>query len=107
MLLLAFALTYLGMTLLCLGMSRHRSELLRADRRLPGAAVLRSLAAGCFGVALWLCIAGQGGEVGTVVWLCLVMLAGVMLALLLAWQSRWVLSAAPLLAVCGVLLGMF
>src|SRR3546814_13506340 len=43
MLLLAFALAYLGMTLLCLTMNRHRGALLRADTRLPGPAILRSL----------------------------------------------------------------
>src|SRR3546814_18044611 len=54
MLLLAFALAYLGMTLLCLTMNRHRGALLRADTRLPGPAIIRSLAVGCFGFALWL-----------------------------------------------------
>ncbi len=87
MLLSAFALSYLGMMLLCLGMNRHRSELLRADRRVPAAVILRSLAAVCFGIALWLCITSQGGEIGAVIWLCLVMLAGVLLALLLAWRA--------------------
>ncbi|KJH79415.1 DUF3325 domain-containing protein [Stutzerimonas stutzeri] len=107
MLLLAFAMAYLGMTLLCLAMNRHRGVLLRADTHLLGIRGLRTLAAGCFGVALWLCIASEGGEMGAVVWLCLVMLAGIMLALLLAWRSRWVLPVAPLLAVCGVLLVMY
>ena len=93
----AFALSYLGMMLLCLGMNRHRSELLRADRRVPAAVILRSLAAVCFGIALWLCITSQGGEIGAVIWLCLVMLAGVLLALLLAWRARWVLPLMPLM----------
>jgi len=105
-LLLALALAYLGMTLLCLTMNRHRGVLLHADTRLPGAAVIRTLAAGCFGFALWLCINSQGGEIGTVIWLCLVMLAGLLLVLLLAWRLRWVLPAAPLLAVCGVVQGV-
>ncbi len=101
-LLLAFALAYLGMALLCLTMNRHRGVLLRAGTRLPGAVILRLLAAGCFGIALWLGIASQGGEIGAVVWLCLVMLSGLLLVLLLAWRSRWVLPAIPLLAACGV-----
>ncbi|EMD99492.1 MULTISPECIES: DUF3325 family protein [Stutzerimonas stutzeri subgroup] len=106
MLLLAFALAYLGMTLLCLSMNRHRGALLRADTRLPGPAIIRSLAVGCFGFALWLGINSQGGEIGTVVWLCLVMLSGLLLVLLLAWRSRWVLPVAPLLAACGVVQGV-
>ncbi|TLX53600.1 DUF3325 domain-containing protein [Stutzerimonas nosocomialis] len=105
-LLLAFAAAYLAMTLLCLTMSRHRGALLRADTRLPGKPVLRLLAAGCFGFALWLCVNSQGGEIGTVVWLCLVMLAGMLLVLLLAWRSRWVLPVVPLLAACGALQGL-
>ena len=44
----------------------------------------------------------EGGEIGTVIWLCLVMLSGLLLVLLLAWRSRWVLPAVPLLAACGV-----
>ena len=106
MLILAFALSYLAMMLLCLTMNRHRGALLRSGARLPGKPIMQSLAAGCFAFALWLCVSSQGGEIGTVVWLCLVMLAGVLLVLLLAWRSRWVLPLAPLLVVCGAL-GMF
>lgn len=106
MLILAFALAYLGMTLLCLTLNRHRTELLRADTWLPGAAVMRLLAVGCFGFALWLCINGQGGEIGAVIWLCLVMLSGLLLVMVQAWQSRWVLPLVPLLVVFGALQGL-
>ena len=95
--LLAFALSYLGMLLLCLTMNRHRAALLRGDLRLPTTPVMRLLAMGCFGFAGWLCIGSQGAEIGTVVWLCLTMLAGVLLALLQAWQARWAVPLAPLL----------
>jgi len=78
--LLAFALSYLGMLLLCLTMNRHRAALLRGDLRLPTTPVMRLLAMGCFGFAGWLCIGSQDAEIGTVVWLCLTMLAGVLLA---------------------------
>lgn len=64
------------------------------------------LASGLFGIALWLCINNQGGEIGTVLWFCLLMLAGVLLVLLLAWRSRWVLPVAPLLLLCGGLQGL-
>lgn len=97
MILLSFALAYIAMTLLCLTMSRHRRELWRAHIPLPGNLVMRLLATACLAFALWLCVNSLGGEVGTVVWLCLVMLAGVLLVLLSAWSTRWVLLAAPLL----------
>ena len=76
---LGIALSYLGMLLLCLTMNRHRAALLRGDLRLPTTSVMRLLAMGCFGFAGWLCIGSQGAEIGTVVWLCLTMLAGVLL----------------------------
>lgn len=106
MLILAFALSYLAMMLLCLTMSRHRGVLLRVDGRLPGKLVMRLLAIGFLSIALWLCVHGHGGEIGTVIWFCLVMLSGVSLVLLLAWRSRWVMPLAPLLIVCGALQGM-
>lgn len=107
MLLSAFALSYLGMVLLCLGMHRHRGELLRANRHVPAVMLMRALAAACFGAALWASVASLGGEIGAVVWLCLVMLAGVALALLLAWRARWVLPLVPLLTAGAVLSGLW
>ena len=105
--LLAFALSYLGMLLLCLTMNRHRAALLRGDLQLPTTPVMRLLAIGCFGFAGWLCIGSQGAEIGTVVWLCLTMLAGVLLALLQAWQARWTVPLAPLLTLGGALQTVF
>ena len=106
MLLSAFALSYLGMMLLCLGMNRHRSELLRADRRVPAAVILRSMAAVCFGIALWLCIASQGGEIGAVIWLCPSCSRG------FCWRCCWparalVLPLMPLLAAGAALSGLW
>lgn len=105
-LLLAFALIYLAMILLCLNLPRHRGVLLRGDIRLPDRKLMWLLASSLFGIALWLCINNQGGEIGTVLWLCLVMLAGVLLVLILAWRSRWVLPVASLLLLCGGLQGL-
>lgn len=105
-LLLAFALNYLAMLLQCLTMNRHRGALLRVETRLPGKPVLYSLAVVCFGLALWLCLDSQGGEIGSVVWLGLLMLSGVLLVLLLAWRTRWVLPLVPLLMVGGALQGL-
>lgn len=50
-----------------------------------------------FGVGLVLAVSDQGGEIGTILWLCQVMLAGLLVAALLAWRGRWVLPAAVLL----------
>jgi len=100
-LLLAFALSYLAMLVLCLNRARHRGALLPANTRLPGRPAMWLLACCLFGVALWLCAQSQGGQIGVVVWLCLVMLAGVLLVLLLAWHSRLALTMAPLLMIGG------
>lgn len=94
MLLFAFALSYLAMAALCLAMSRHHKVLLSgapSPARQRGLRVLSVLGLG-FGLAL--CWGARGGEIGAVLWLCLVMLAGLLLVALLAWRERWVLPLA-------------
>ncbi|MCO6059951.1 DUF3325 family protein [Pseudomonas sp. MOB-449] len=52
-------------------------------------------------VALALSIAELGGEIGGVIWLCQLMLAGLLLVAVLAWKSRWVLPLVALLPLGG------
>lgn len=101
MLLLGFALNYLAMTALSLAMARHHKALLQGAPSLARQRVLRALALVGLGLGLLLCSERLGGEIGAVVWLCLLMLAGLQLVGLLAWRARWVLPLAGLLPAAG------
>ncbi|MDT4865200.1 hypothetical protein FQZ97_999890 [compost metagenome] len=57
-------------------------------------------------VGLALSIVQLGGEIGGVIWLCLLMLAGLLLVGLLAWKARWVLPLVAVLPVTGGLLAL-
>ncbi|MBM7060074.1 DUF3325 domain-containing protein [Pseudomonas sp. UL073] len=97
MLWLSFAFLYLAMLGLSLAMSRHHKALFGAAPA-PGRQRLLRLAATVVGViALALCVQARGGEIGTVIWLGQLMLAGVLLGGMLAWRQRWALSLAALL----------
>ncbi|WP_235981345.1 DUF3325 domain-containing protein [Aquipseudomonas ullengensis] len=101
MLLLGFALNYLAMTGLCLAMSRHHKLLLNGAPSQGRQRLLRGLAAlGLLG-GLLLCWRALGGEIGAVVWLCQLMLAGLLLVSLLAWRERLVFAAAVALPAAG------
>lgn len=101
MLLLGFALSYLAMTALCLAMSRHHKLLLEGAPAAGRQRLLRVLAIVGIALALVLCMNSLGGEIGGVVWLCELMLAGLLLVALLAWKARWVLPVAALLPMAG------
>lgn len=106
MLMLAFALNYLAMLLLCLTMSRHRGALMHVEIPSTGLAAMRVLALLGMGGSIACCVASGGWEIGAVLWLCLLMLSGVLLALVLAWRSGWALPLAPLLLLGGTLQGV-
>lgn len=103
MLWLAFALSYLAMTALSLAMSRQHKLLLQDEPSPARQRVLRVLASLGFALALLLCLQRLGGEIGALVWLCQLMLAGVLLVGLLAWRARWVLPSAAALPLFGAL----
>ncbi|ADO72068.1 DUF3325 domain-containing protein [Stigmatella aurantiaca] len=106
--LLVFGLNYLALLACCLGMARHHRALLGQPPSSRRVALLRGAAAlGATG-ALGVCIHQQGGEVGTVLWGCLLMLSGILLVALLAWRPRWALPlavGAPLAGGAIALLG--
>ncbi|PAU60863.1 DUF3325 domain-containing protein [Pseudomonas indica] len=97
MLWLSFALGYLALTALCLAMNRHHKALLGGEPSPTRRRGLRLGAAVAMLLALILCIAAQGGEIGAVIWLCQLMVSGWLLVGLLAWRQRWALSMAALL----------
>lgn len=103
MLWLAFALSYLAMSALSLAMSRQHKLLLQGEPSAARRLALRLLAALGFALALLLCLQRLGGEIGALVWLCQLMLAGVLLVGLLAWRARWVLPLAAALPLFGAL----
>lgn len=107
MLLLAFALSYLAMLALSMAMSRHHKALFTVAASPARQRLLCSLAGLALGLALAACWWAEGGEIGAVLWLCQLMLAGLLLVALLAWRARWVLplaAALPLAAGLGTLL---
>ena len=107
MLLLAFALSYLAMLALSMAMSRHHKALFTVAASPARQRLLRSLAGLALGLALAACWWAEGGEIGAVLWLRQLMLAGLLLVALLAWRARWVLPLAamlPLAAGLGALL---
>ncbi|MCY1560439.1 hypothetical protein D9M68_975710 [compost metagenome] len=89
------------MTALCLAMSRHHKLLLQGEPSPARRRLLRVLAPVGFALALLLCMQRLGGEIGAVVWLCQLMLAGVLLVGLLAWKARWVFPLAAVLPLAG------
>ncbi|MFC5699158.1 DUF3325 domain-containing protein [Pseudomonas sp. GCM10022186] len=107
MLVLSFAFCYLAMTGLALAMSRQHKLVFDGA---PGAARSRSLRVGAVLAmvgALILAREELGGEIGGVIWLCQLMLAGLLLAVLLAWKTRWVLPLVALLPLGGGALALF
>lgn len=105
--LLDFALSYLALLALSLAMARHHQTLLQGAPSAARQRLLRGLALVGLILGLWLSIGQLGGEIGAVSWLCLLMLAGLLLVALLAWRARWVLPLAGLLPAAGGLTLLF
>ncbi|WP_051414679.1 DUF3325 domain-containing protein [Zestomonas thermotolerans] len=100
---LSFAFAYLAMLTFCLAMARHHKALFGRAPTAGHSRWLRVTGAAALAVALVLGIATQGIEMGVVVWLCQLMIAGLLLVLLLAWRQRWALPLALLLPVGALL----
>lgn len=106
MLILSFAFCYLAMTGLALAMSRQHKLVFSGALSESRSRLLRAGAVLALLVALALSIAELGGEIGGVIWLCQLMLAGLLLVALLAWKSRWVLPLVALLPLGGGVLAL-
>lgn len=106
MTLLAFALAYLGMTLLCLAMPRHHRQCFTRAPSPTRQFMLRLAAAALLLSAAGACLAALGLAIGLVVWLGQTMAAGVLVGLVLAWRERWLMPLGGLLGLAGVLIGL-
>lgn len=104
MLWISFVFAYMAMLAFCEVMPRHARVLLRSEpsarRRLAG----RLLGGLLLVVALWQCVTVLGIEIGLVIGFCLLMLAGLLLVVMLAWRPRWVRPASTLMLAAGLLL---
>lgn len=99
--LLGFALSYLALLALSLAMSRHHKTVLQGAPSIGRQRLLRGLALVGLVLGLLLSVEQSGGEIGALTWLCLLMLAGLLLVAMLAWRARWVLPLAALLPAAG------
>lgn len=106
MLVLSFAFCYLAMTGLALAMSRQHKLVFSGVLSESRSRLLRVAAVVAMLAALALSIIELGGEIGGVIWLCQLMLAGLLLVALLAWQARWVLPLVALLPLGGGVLAL-
>lgn len=103
MMLLAFALAYVGMLALCLAMPRHHRQLFN---RAPSPLLqhgLRLLASALLVAIVMLDVTALGVSIGLVVGLGQLMCAGLLVGLMLAWRERMALPMGAALSVIGVL----
>ncbi|MFV3332082.1 DUF3325 domain-containing protein [Pseudomonas sp. NY15437] len=104
--LLVFGLNLLALAAACLSLSRHHRDLLGSAPSQSRVRLLR-LAAGVDGaLALAYAVHRLGVELGIVYWACLLMIAGAVLVLLLAWRPRWALPTAAAMPVFGGVLAV-
>ncbi|WP_447746526.1 DUF3325 domain-containing protein [Pseudomonas nicosulfuronedens] len=104
--LLVFGLNLLALAAACLSLSRHHRELfgkVPSDSRVR---LLRLVALVDGALALAYTIQRMGIELGIVYWACLLMIAGAVLVLLLAWRPRWALPTAAAMPVIGGVLAV-
>ncbi len=92
----AFALTYAGLTALCVGFDRHHRQL-RPGRTKPSARrhlVIRTGGWLLLSLSLWVSLRAWGDGVGWVAWFGLLSAATTLLVLQLAYAPRRVLALA-------------
>jgi len=103
MMLLAFALAYVGMLALCLAMPRHHRQLFN---RAPSPLLqrgLRLLASALLVAIVMVDVAELGLSIGLVVCLSQLMCAGLLVGLMLAWRERMALPMGLALGLIGTL----
>ncbi|QRY79289.1 DUF3325 domain-containing protein [Pseudomonas sp. PDNC002] len=105
--LLVFGLNLLALVAACLSLSRHHRDLFGSAPSDSRVRLLRGVALVDGVLALAYAIRVIGVELGIVYWACLLMIAGAMLVLLLAWRPRWTLPTAAAMPVIGGVVAVF
>jgi hypothetical protein len=105
----SFALSYAGLSGLCLGMHRHHRQVLQ---RSGSTATLRALRASgwiLLALSLMACVRGWGAATGIVMWLGLLSASSMLIVLLLPYAPRVFARCAAAAIPVGVLsmAGMF
>lgn len=104
--LLVFGLNLLALAAACLSLARHHRDLFGSAPSELRVRLLRVVALVDGALALAFAIHLMGIELGVVYWACLLMIAGAVLVLLLAWRPRWALSTAAVMPVIGGVLAV-
>jgi len=106
MILLSFALLFMGFAGLSLAMKRHYPQLQpimeknSQQRSKQVIIAIRLLAYSCLLTGLFFCINSQGISIGFVFWLGLLTLAALLQAMLLSYRPRWVFGFGLMLLGC-------
>lgn len=104
--LLVFGLNLLALAAACLSLSRHHRDLFGSAPSAARVQLLRLVTLLDGALALAYSIHRMGLELGIVYWACLLMIAGAVLVLLLAWRPRWALPTAAVMPVIGGVLAV-
>ncbi|CAB3687044.1 MULTISPECIES: DUF3325 domain-containing protein [Achromobacter] len=106
MTLAAFCLAYAGFSALCLGMDRHYEDLF--DRALPRRhrLPLRLFGWASLALSLWASAAVWGWSYGTVEWIGILSIAGLLLIWFLTFRPRAALTAGGLCALAAPVLAV-
>lgn len=95
----AFLLLFLGFALLALSQERHQERVLGPNWPLaPARPAQRAIGFIANGLALPLCVVGQGSGFGSLLWVVLMAAAAMAVALLLTWRPSAFRLLARLLA---------
>lgn len=98
----AFLLLFLGFALLALSQERHQQRVFGSDRPLPPVSrAQRATGFIAISLALPLCVLGQGGGFGSLLWVVLMGAAAMAVALLLTWRPQWLRLVARLTSTSG------
>lgn len=103
---LAFGFAYLGMSALCVAMSRHHRELFEVSPSAARQRWLRMVAIVLLSVSLVLNVQAMGVSIGLVVGMTELMFAGLGVCLVLAWRKHWMMPLGAILGLSGAFIAI-